>query len=264
MSSELPTILLTPGAWHQPWTFDLVRDDLANRGYPTAVVALASVGSTDVNVGLDQDTEVVRAELQRLIDAGREVVVVAHSYGGVPVANAVEGLNYKDRAVQGKTGGVLMVVYMASFAVPAEESLFDGAGLQPWWNVTDLDVADSCALTRQDGFITPRDPISTFYADVEPSLAAKAAAALCPQPFKTFQDKSGFEPWYAGFEMGYIFAEDDQALPLDKQIDISSQFPASSFTATLTSSHSPFLSMPEALGKVIQQAAQVAVARKTA
>ncbi|GJC89281.1 hypothetical protein ColLi_12119 [Colletotrichum liriopes] len=251
MSSELPTILLIPGAWHQPWTFDLVRDDLANRGYPTAVVALASVGSTDVNVGLDQDTEVVHAELQRLIDAGREVVIVAHSYGGVPVANAVEGLNYKDRAAQGVTGGVLMVVYMASFAVPAEESLFDGAGLQPWWNVT-------------DGFITPRDPISTFYADVEPFLAAKAAAALCPQPFKTFQDKSGFEPWYAGFEMGYIFAEDDQALPLDKQIDISSQFPASSFTATLTSSHSPFLSMPEALGKVIQQAAQVAVARKTA
>ncbi|KZL80919.1 hypothetical protein CI238_06675 [Colletotrichum incanum] len=251
MSSGLPTILFTPGAWHQPWTFDLVRDNLANRGYPTAVVALASVGSTDVNVGLDQDTEAIRAELQRLVDAGREVVLVAHSYGGIPVANAVEGLNYKDRVAQEKTGGVLMIVYMASFAVPAEESLCDGAGIQPWWNVT-------------DGFISPRDPISTFYADVEPSLAAKAAAALCPQPFKTFQDKSGFEPWNAGFEMGYIFAEDDQALPLDKQIDISSQFPASSFTATLTASHSPFLSTPEALGKVIQQAAQVAVARKAA
>ncbi|KAK1976335.1 Alpha/beta hydrolase fold-1 [Colletotrichum cereale] len=251
MSPELPTILFTPGAWHEPWVFDRVRDDLAGRGYPTAAVALPSVGSADVNAGLDQDTEAVRAELQGLIDAGREVVVVAHSYGGVPVANAVKGLNYKDRVAQQKTGGVLMVIYMASYAVPADESLSDSEGLQPWLSVT-------------DGFISPRDPISIFYADVEPSLAAEAAAALCPQPGKTFRDKSGFEPWNEGFEMGYIFTEEDQALPLDRQIDMSSQFPASSFTATLTASHSPFLSMPEALGKTIQQAAQVAVARKAA
>ncbi|KAK1955642.1 alpha/beta-hydrolase [Colletotrichum sublineola] len=251
MLPELPTVLFTPGAWHKPWVFDLVREDLAGRGYPTAAVALPSVGSTDVNAGLEQDADAVRAELQGLVDAGREVVVVAHSYGGIPVANAVQGLNYKDRVAQNKTGGVLMIIYMASYAIPADESLSDGEGLQPWLDVT-------------NGFTSPRDPSSIFYADVEPSLAAKAAAALCPQSSKTFQDKSGFEPWNEGFEMGYIFVEDDQVLPLDKQIDMSSQFPASSFTATLTASHSPFLSMPEALGKTIQQAAQVAVARKAA
>ncbi|EFQ26047.1 uncharacterized protein GLRG_01191 [Colletotrichum graminicola M1.001] len=253
MSSELPTIVFIPGAWHKPWIFDLVREDLAGRGYPTAAVALPSVGSTDVNAGLDQDADAVRAELQRLIDAGREVVVVAHSYGGIPVANAVEGLNHKSRVAKKKTGGVLMLIYMTSFAMPADESLSDSDsdGPQPW-----LDI--------KGGFILPRDPISLFYAGVEPSLATKAAAALCPQPSKTFLDKSRFEPWNEGFEMGYIFAEEDQLLTLDKQIDMSSQFPASSFTATLTASHSPFLSMPETLGKTIQQAAQVAVARKAA
>ncbi|KAK2039719.1 alpha/beta-hydrolase [Colletotrichum somersetense] len=253
MPSELPTILFIPGAWHKPWVFDLVRDDLAGRGYPTAAVALPSVGSTDVNAGLGQDANAVRAELQGLVNAGREVVVVAHSYGGVPVANAVENLNYKDRLAQKKIGGVLMIIYMASYAIPADESLSDSEseGSQLW-----LDV--------KDGFISPHDPISMFYADVEPSLAAKAAADLCPQPRKTFQDKSGFEPWNEAFEMGYIFTEDDQVLPLDRQIVMSSQFPASSFTATLTTGHSPFLSMPESLGRTIQQAAQISVARKAA
>ncbi|KAK1991612.1 alpha/beta-hydrolase [Colletotrichum falcatum] len=249
MPSELPTILFVPGAWHKPWVFDLVRDDLASRGYPTAAVALPSVGSTDVNAGLSQDANAVRDELRGLIDAGREVVVVAHSYGGIPVANAVEGFNYKDRTAQKKSGGVLMIIYMASFAIPADESLSDGDEMQPWVYIT-------------DEFISTRDPISIFYADVEPSLAAQAAAALCSQPCKTFLDKSGFEPWNEGFEMGYIFAEDDRALALDKQIEMSSQFPASSFTATINSGHSPFLSMPEVLGKTIQQAAQVAAARK--
>ncbi|TQN66027.1 hypothetical protein CSHISOI_09385 [Colletotrichum shisoi] len=248
--TQLPTILFAPGAWHRPWVFDLVREDLAGRGYPTAAAALASVGSTDADVGLDQDVEAVRAVLRGLVDAGRDVVVVAHSYGGIPVANAVRGLNYKDLAAEGRRGGVVMVVYMASFAIPEGDSLFnDGKEMPSWLSVT-------------DGFVLPRDPIPLFYADVEPSLAAKAVAALVPQPLKTFQGTSGFEPWNEGFEMGYVFAEDDQAISLDRQIDMSSQIPASSFTATLTASHSPFLSMPEALGKVLQQAAEVAVARR--
>ncbi|GKT51442.1 uncharacterized protein ColSpa_11623 [Colletotrichum spaethianum] len=103
-----------------------------------------------------------------------------------------------------------------------------------------------------------------FYADVKTSLADKAVAALLPQPFKTVENKSGFEPWNNGFEMGYIFTQNDQAIPIDLQTSMESIFPASSFTATLNSSHTPFLSMPKILGDVIQQAAQVAVTKKAA
>ncbi|OHE96938.1 hypothetical protein CORC01_07723 [Colletotrichum orchidophilum] len=243
-----PTFLLVPGSWHRPWSYDLLRDDLHGRGFSTETVTLACVGSTDANVGLEQDTAAVRTELQKLVDDGREVVVVAHSYGGVPTANAVEGFNYKDRAAQKKTGGVLMVVYMASFAISAGSSLSDGAGLPSWWDV-------------KDGFISPLDPIRVFYADVKPALAAKAVDALRPQPLRTFLDKSGFEPWNEGFEMGYIFAENDQAIPLDLQITMASQFSPSSFTASLSASHSPFLSMPKDLGEALQQAAKTAVAK---
>ncbi|KAL0932227.1 uncharacterized protein CTRU02_213180 [Colletotrichum truncatum] len=249
-SPTLPTILLVPGAWHSPASYDLLRSDLHDRGFPTETVTLAGVGNTDVNVGLEQDTAAVRVKLETLVNAGGEVVVVAHSYGGVPVANAVEGFNYKDRLAQKKAGGVLMSIYMTAFALSAGAALSDGAGLPSWWNVT-------------DGLISPLNQIQTFYADVEPSLAAKAVEALRPQPFKTFQDKSGFEPWNNGFEMGYIFAEQDQAIPLDLQKLMASQFPAESFTASLPASHSPFLSMPKALGGVLQEAAQVAVAKKS-
>jgi hypothetical protein len=34
---------------------------------------------------------------------------------------------------------------------------------------------------------------------------------------------------------------------------MAAQFPAGSFTASLSSSHSPFLSMPKALGDVIEK-----------
>ncbi|KAK2011633.1 alpha/beta-hydrolase [Colletotrichum eremochloae] len=251
MSQQLPTILFTPGAWHGPWAFDLVRSDLSSRGYPTAAVTLAGVGSTDPNVGLEQDTEAVRTELQTLVDEGRDVIMVAHSYGGIPVSNAVKGLNYKDLVAQKKPGGVIMVIYLTSFAIPAGTGLYNGGDLAPWWNVT-------------DGFISPETPEAIFYADVEPKLAAKAVSLLKPQPFKTMTDKSGYEPWNNGFEMGYVFAENDQAIPIDLQKSMASAFPASSFTATLKSSHSPFLSMPKAVADVLQQAAEKAAAKRVA
>lgn len=67
-------------------------------------------------------------------------------------------------------------------------------------------------------------------------------------------DKGTFAPWDAGFQMGFIHTEDDQAIPIAIQKQMAAQFPAGSFSATLKSSHSPFLSMPEQLSEVIEQA----------
>lgn len=98
-------------------------------------------------------------------------------------------------------------------------------------------------------------PVDIFYGDVAPDVAAAAVARLQPMPFKIATDKSGFEPWNQGFPVAYIFAEDDQAIPLAAQQGMASQFPAGSFTASLASSHSPFLSMPQKLGDILEKIA---------
>lgn len=81
-------------------------------------------------------------------------------------------------------------------------------------------------------------------------------------PLKAFKDISTFTPWENGIEVGYIYAEENLAVSLDIQIELSSQLPASSFTESLSSSHMPFLSMPDTLSDTIDQAAKRAVARK--
>ncbi|RYC79409.1 hypothetical protein BFJ63_vAg17710 [Fusarium oxysporum f. sp. narcissi] len=238
-----PVILFTPGAWHGPWAFDEIRKDLSSRGLSTLAVTLPSVGTKNVNVGVAEDTAAVRAEIQKLVSKGRKVIVVAHSYGGVPSSNAVQGLNIKDRSASGQKGGVVMVVYMTAFAIPTGTSLKEAAGgIYPsWWNVT------------TDGFLSPLTPLEVFYADVPAAIAAKAVTRLCPEPLKIATDKSCFEPWNEGVPVSYIFAEDDQAIPLAVQQGMAAQFPAGSFTASLSSSHSPFLSMPKALGDVLEK-----------
>lgn len=134
-----PDILLVPGAWHTPAAFDLVRDQLTRRGFQSTAVPLLTVGPTDpLNQGVPEDAAAIRAELEKLVDAGKEVMVISHSYGGVPAAAAVEGLNLKDRVAQGQKGGVLMVVHMTSFAAKVGTSLMDSLGGNPlpWFNIT--------------------------------------------------------------------------------------------------------------------------------
>ncbi|KAK7926461.1 hypothetical protein PG985_003459 [Apiospora marii] len=243
-----PTYLMVPGAWHTAPAFDLLREQLTKRGFESVAVPLLTVGPTDPkNQGVPEDAAAIKAELEKLVNAGKEVMVLSHSYGGVPADAAVEGFNAKDRAANGQKGGVIMALHLTSFAAPVGSSLMDSLGGNPlpWFNITG-DV------------LTPIDPTSVFYADVEPQLAAKSVAALEPSSMRAMTDKGSFAPWDQGFEMGFIHTEDDQAIPIAIQKQMAAQFPAGSFTATLKSSHSPFLSMPERLGEVLEQAAQFA------
>lgn len=138
----LPTVLFTPGAWHGTWAFDTVRSQLEALGYPTVAVALPSVGTTNASVGVADDAAALQAELTTLTDAGKDVVMVGHSYGGVVISVASEGYGYKNRSAAGLEGGVIMMVYMTAFAVPEQTSLLDGLGGEYlWWMTPDSTVS---------------------------------------------------------------------------------------------------------------------------
>lgn len=138
----LPTVVFTPGAWHGTWAFDMVRGSLDGLGYPTEAVALPSVGNTNASVGVAEDAAALAAELTTLTDAGKDIVMVCHSYGGVVASTAVEGYGYKNRSAAGLDGGVIMLVYMTAFAAPAGTSLLDALGDEYlWWMQPDSTVS---------------------------------------------------------------------------------------------------------------------------
>ncbi|KAI3331190.1 hypothetical protein F4824DRAFT_491650 [Ustulina deusta] len=248
-----PTIFFTPGAWHSPWVFDDVRSILSARGFGTEASSLATVESADSSVGTVSDAAKVRSALTKLINEGKEVVIVAHSYGGAVASNAVEGLGIEHRTSNGLKGGVILILYLAAFALPAKTTVLAalGGSYLDWWKVS------------EDGFLTPLEPLDVFYADVEPSLAKKAIDDLKPMPLRVLTDISAYSPLDGGFEVGYIFAEKDQAVPIGVQHAMFSQFPAGSFSASLASSHSPFFSIPDTLADTIQKATESVLAKRS-
>ena len=70
------------------------------------------------NADLATDTALVRGYVESLVDAGRIVIAMIHSYGGQVGTNALYGLGLNNRSQQGLSGGVVHLVYMCAFAMP--------------------------------------------------------------------------------------------------------------------------------------------------
>lgn len=133
--SQQPIIILVPGAWSLPFFYDGLRSSISRQGLTSPdAIAHPSVGAEPPTKTLDDDVYHLRDVLTEHCDSGKNVVVVAHSYGGLVSSGAVQGLGVQERKSKGKTGGVSLIIYMTAFVVPKGQSLISASGgqLLPW------------------------------------------------------------------------------------------------------------------------------------
>lgn len=113
------TILFVPGLWEGPLVFEPVCTLLRSGGFPTETASLASTGKTSPgNPTMDDDIAAVRTHLSPLVEAGKEVVLVCHSAGGIIGPGAMEGLAVRGRRDAGLKGGVVAVVFLTAAMAP--------------------------------------------------------------------------------------------------------------------------------------------------
>ncbi|KAH7024441.1 Alpha/beta hydrolase fold-1 [Microdochium trichocladiopsis] len=128
MATGKPVVLFVHGAWHSPGHYKSLIASLQQAGYIVLAPQLATAGPDDSIIGKSISDDVARLSeaASSHLDGGREIVVVAHSYGGIPATQFCEGRSVSDRAAQGLKGGVRAVVYICSYA-PTEKgkSLMD-------------------------------------------------------------------------------------------------------------------------------------------
>ena len=145
LSSNISNNLLTPfkefifvpDAWHGPEAFAPTTTLLTAAGYTVHGVNLPSVGPVKHLQSFDPDVVEIRNAINSVLSKGKDVVMLYHSYGGVPGSEAL-GEYIKDlESGKGKEGWgmVRRLVYCASFVLPEGGSLM--AALQgkplPWF-----------------------------------------------------------------------------------------------------------------------------------
>ncbi|MFT4306351.1 MAG: alpha/beta hydrolase [Microbacterium sp.] len=229
--SRRSTILLVHGAWHGAWCWDDTRALLLAHGEDVVALDLPTVHAADkAERGMADDAAAVAAAVAA-IDG--PVTVVAHSYGGVPVT-------------QGATDPkVRHIVYVAAFALDEGESLLAAVGgVEPdWWHI------DGPLATAGD---ERQPPSALFYGDVDPDRAAWATARLLPQAARSFSDPLTQVAW-RDRATTYVITEQDAIFPVVAQEALAAR--SGSSVRRLDTSHSPFLSKPEAVAEIIEGAA---------
>ena len=81
------------------------------------------------------DTAAIRESLLTQINAGKDVLLVMHSYGGSPGAAAATGLSKPELSATGKQGGIIGLVFIAAFLAQEGDSLLNrlpGRQFDPW------------------------------------------------------------------------------------------------------------------------------------
>ncbi|KAK8035156.1 hypothetical protein PG993_010151 [Apiospora rasikravindrae] len=208
------SILIIPGASALPKHWQPVVDAVAKRGVDIQALHLPSVGLEDgaARPGppptLQDDAAFIAKHIAILADAGRDVILVTHSYGGAPASEAVKGLSKTSRQEQGLDGGVIRIAYMTSL-VPA-------LGQAPGGILADLPAENQIPMTvDENGWI--------YYPDLT-KMAERSFNKFPPEEGLSWANKlvkhsaaSFASPLtYAGYKdvpVSYLFCEDDLVIP---------------------------------------------------
>src|SRR6201997_1527795 len=221
-------VVLVHGAWADGSSWSKVIPLLQKKSL-NVVAAQLPLTSVDADIAV---TKNLLAALQG------PVVLVGHSYGGVVISGAANGMP-----------NVTGLVYLAAFALDEGESL-DGLSKQG------PAPAGAAAVRPPDdhGFLwIDRDGFAkAFAADVDPTEARVMAAVQKPLSVDSFTAKSGPPAWKA-LPSWYMVATDDQMIPPPAE-----GFMAKSIRAVgpkVASSHAAMVSHPKEVADLITLAA---------
>ncbi|AZQ74761.1 MULTISPECIES: alpha/beta fold hydrolase [Streptomyces] len=224
--TDRPTFLLVHGAWHGAWCWDPVRAALDADGWRSHAVDLPSANHPADRrdgtrpAGMLDDADVIRDSLRR-IDG--PVVVIAHSYGGVPATEAIADAK-----------NVAGAVYLAAFQADVGESM--------------LTILGTPAPDDGTGHTPPyEDARRILFDDVPEAEARRAVAQLRPQSVRASTERVTAAGWRT-VPSAYIVCDRDQALDPSRQRELAKRADS---VHRLPSSHSPFLSMPRRLATLL-------------
>ncbi|KAI9708237.1 MAG: hypothetical protein M1820_004191 [Bogoriella megaspora] len=243
--SKNPTIVIVHGAWHRPPMYDGLVSIFKSASYDAVVPALPSCNSPDpATATCQKDTDVVRDAILILLDEGKDVLVVAHSYGGIPAGGAAKGLGKGQRKKEGKKGGVIGMVYVSAFVVPENVGLLTVMGGKHAPYVIENQPSEHNALTA--------DPRHNFFNGLSDSEADPLVNQLRPQSLVALDSPAPAAAWadseFAG-RLGFLKLMNDKALPPLFQDRFTEKSGVAWEVRDVEAGHSSFLGKP---GEVVQ------------
>lgn len=226
-NKAVKSVVLVHGGFVDGSGWEGVYKALTKKGYRVSIVQNPTNSLTD-------DVAVTK----RVIAAAEgDVILVGHSYGGVVITEA------------GTDPKVAGLVYITAFAPDQGESVGKlianpppGAPVPP-------------ILPPKDGFLMLDQAkfAASFAADVEPGLADFMAHSQVPWGLEALNGEVTNPAWKSK-PSWYLVATDDKMIPVPAQRMMANR--AGAKTTDQAGSHSVYVSQPDAVAAVIEDAAR--------
>ncbi len=109
-----PVFICVPGASHSHLIYEPLKNALSFHGYTAVPLALPSAGGNPPTYDFTEDVQAIRNLVTQVVDSGADAILVFHGYGGLPGAEALQGLGKDERSQRGLRGGVIRLVFIMS------------------------------------------------------------------------------------------------------------------------------------------------------
>ncbi|KAF4621943.1 hypothetical protein G7Y89_g14403 [Cudoniella acicularis] len=278
---SLPTIILVPGACHSAACFNAILQHLHTAGFPTQALTLPSLNSSSPNTATcaEDSAFILETAILPLLNEGKDVLLIGHSYSSVPISGSALGLSKSRRIREGKEGGVVGLVFMTAFLVPGgEATVFAFGGNDPPQQRNDTVCS---ASTNTHFYISPliplhsppirakqkrssnqpspglavfENPAELFYPDLPPSSQKQYTDLLQPHAYNAFHTQCLPPAWAEDDFKGrraYIKCMADIAVPPVAQQAMLDSTGVEWIVREIEAAHSPFASKPEELARLI-------------
>ena len=278
MSVPKAAFVLVHGGWHNRSTWDKVVPILEAQGFAALALDLPGAGVNTIapkslgirpfdpaafaaerspiaDVTQEERTQAVVALVREAASLGDgKVILVGHSAGGLTISAVAERVPEL----------LLAVVYLSGFMLPSGMQVFEmlqhetmSSSLGPGLFVGNPAATGATRINVGSANDAYRSRLrATFYGDMSESEFALATSQLhCDEPVGAVTP-SGITPGRFGtVPRHYIRCTQDRAVPLAGQdhmiATVDGTIGGKTTIHSLDSSHSPFLSQPAALSKIL-------------
>jgi pimeloyl-ACP methyl ester carboxylesterase len=244
-----PTLVIVPGSFGPAKMYDGFVETLKHHDIKTVVISTPSVGRKEGRppATMSDDAQEISNVVSKLLDEGKNVVLMTHSYGGIPGTESLKTISREAREKEGKDGGVDKIVYLTSMVLQPGTSNFEAFG-----------GALPDFLTMEDDYMTLDAEVnaSLTFSDVPAEQALELAKQMDVHSTPSFKEKLTY-PGYNDVEVHYIVCEQDLVIPPVFQRGMIEGIKASTgrdvTVHTLESGHVPISSQPENTSKIIEK-----------
>jgi pimeloyl-ACP methyl ester carboxylesterase len=229
-----PTVILVHGAFAESSSWNGVAEKLIREGHRVIGFANPLRSIAEDAAGL--------TELVKTIDG--PVVLAGHSYGGAVITN-----------VPAEAGEIVGLVFVAAFALEADESPGDASSLVPGGTLGDTLETVPLPDGGVDAYIAQEGFHAQFCADVAEEKATLMAATQRPITEAALSEPSGDAPLWKQVPSWFVFGDQDRNIPVGAHRIMAERASAKSSLEIAGGSHAVGVSHAEETAEMILEAA---------